>query len=113
MAEAEKAIGSAELRELAGQLAETARLALGTSTSTSKGPEYEAQAQAVAELCRDGRCDESLIPQWIEEGRRRAEAARQPSFSGGVHPLGCRPAAPLVPGRQVRACRELPAVAAG
>jgi hypothetical protein len=51
------------LQDLAGQLAdllaETARLALGTSES--RGPEYEAQAQAVAELYRLAGADKSLI----------------------------------------------------
>ena len=28
----------------------------------------------MAELCRMAAADEALIPQWIQEGRRRAEA---------------------------------------
>jgi hypothetical protein len=35
----------------------------------------------VAELCRMAGADEALIPQWIQEGRRRAEAAKLPPFS--------------------------------
>jgi hypothetical protein len=81
--EAQKAAGTAELREVAGGradlLAETAGIALGAAEG--KGPEYMAAAQAVAELCRGAGADEDLIPQWIEEGRRRAEARRHPPFS--------------------------------
>jgi hypothetical protein len=50
-------------------------------TAEAKDPEYEAQAQAIAELCRLAGADESLIPQWMEEGRRRAEIRRHPPFS--------------------------------
>jgi hypothetical protein len=35
----------------------------------------------VAELCRLAGADEALIPGWIEEGKRRAEAAQLPPFS--------------------------------
>jgi hypothetical protein len=80
---AEKASGAAELKEVAGDrgdlLAEVAGLMLGTAES--KGPEYEARSQAVAELCRMAGADEAVIPQWIQEGRRRAEAAKLPLFS--------------------------------
>lgn len=79
---AEKASGAAELKEVAGDrgdlLAEVAGLMLGTAES--KGPEYEARSQAVAELCRMAGADEAVIPQWIQEGRRRAEAAKLPLF---------------------------------
>lgn len=81
--EDEMAAGAAELQQVADGradlLAETAGLAL--STSERKGAEYAAQAQAIAELCRLAGADESLIPQWTEEGRRRAEARRMPPFS--------------------------------
>jgi hypothetical protein len=80
---AEKAAGAAELTEVAGDrgdlLAEVAGLMLGSATG--RGPEYEARGQAVAELCRMAGADEALIPQWIEQGRRRAEAAQLPPFS--------------------------------
>ena len=81
--ESEKAAGAAELREIAGGradlLAEVAGLALGTAAS--KGDEYRARAEAVAGLCLLAGADQALIPQWTEEGRRRAEAARHPPFS--------------------------------
>ena len=80
---AEKASGTAELREVAGDrgdlLAEVAGLALGSANS--RGPVYEARGQAAGELYRMAGADEALIPQWIQEGRRRAEAAKLPPFS--------------------------------
>jgi hypothetical protein len=80
----EKAAGAAELREIAGGradlLAEVAGLALGTSEG--QRTEFEARGQAVAELCRLAGADEDLIPQWADEGRRRAAAARMMPYSG-------------------------------
>jgi len=80
---AEKTAGAAELKQVAGGrgdlLAQVAGLMLGSAQS--EGPEYEARGQAVAELCRMAGADEALIPQWIQEGRRRAEAAELPPFS--------------------------------
>jgi hypothetical protein len=69
LTEPQKTAGAAELREVAGGrcdlLAEEAGVALGTSRD--KGPEYRAQAEAIAELCRLAGADESLIPEWIEK----------------------------------------------
>ena len=80
---AEKAVGAAELEEVAGDrgdlLAEIAGFALGWAER--RGPEYQARGQAVAELCRMAGADEVLIPQWIQEGRRRVEVAQLPPFS--------------------------------
>jgi hypothetical protein len=74
----------AELREiLAGRddgpalLAEVAGVRLGFY----EGEPGEPRARAVARFCIAADADESLIPEWIEEGRRRAEAARFPPFS--------------------------------
>jgi hypothetical protein len=92
LTEAQKAAGAAELREIAGSrsdlLAETAGLTLGASEA--KGQEYELRGQAVAELCRLAGADEGLIPRWVEEGRRRAEAARLPPFSRPGRVPRCR-----------------------
>jgi hypothetical protein len=75
-----KTAGAAELREVAGGrsdlLAEVAGTKLGASES--KGSEYMARAEAVAELCRLAGADETLIPQWIDEGKRRVEIRRHP-----------------------------------
>ncbi len=69
----------AQHRSRPGLLAEVAGLALGSAER--RGPEYEARGQAVAELCRMAGAGEALIPQWTDEGRRRAEAAELPPFS--------------------------------
>jgi hypothetical protein len=83
MGEAQRAAGVAEVREVAGDrydlLAEVGGITLGTAGG--KGSEYEAQARAVAELCRLAGAEESLIPQWIGEGQRRARASRLPPVS--------------------------------
>jgi hypothetical protein len=83
MGEDEAAAGAAELRDVADgradPLAEVAGIALGAAEGM--GAEYQGQAQAVAELCRLAGADEDLIPEWTEEGRRRAEARRLPPFS--------------------------------
>ena len=72
--------GAAELRELAGGrgelLAEVAGIRLGTAES--KGPEYVAQAEAIARLCRAAGADQQAVSEWAEEGRRWAAAARRP-----------------------------------
>ena len=79
--ESEAADAVAELQEIvvgrddgAALLAETAGILAGFHEA---GPE-EAKAAAAAELCRLAGADEALIPQWFEEGRRRAAAARMP-----------------------------------
>jgi hypothetical protein len=83
LTEDEKPAGAAEQRGVADDrsdlLAEVAGIALGTSEG--KGEEYQSRAQAMAELCIAAGADEALIPRWIEEGRRRAEAASLPPFS--------------------------------
>jgi hypothetical protein len=80
----ETAAAVAELREiLAGRddgpalLAEVAGVRLGFY----EGELGEPRAKAVARSCIAAGADESLIPEWAEEGRRRAEAARLPPFS--------------------------------
>ena len=49
-------------------LAESAGLAIGTH----EGDADEARHLQAAQLCIDAGADRSLIPHWIEEGRRRA-----------------------------------------
>jgi hypothetical protein len=83
LTEDQAAAAVAELAEVADGradlLAEVAGLALGPAEG--RGPEYAARGQAVARLCRAAGAGEDLIPQWIEEGRRRAEGRRPPQFS--------------------------------
>jgi hypothetical protein len=99
LTEDEKSAGAAELREVTGGrgdvLAETDGLALGTAES--KGDEFRVRGQATAELCRLAGADEHLIPQWTEEGGRRAEAAKLPFSRPG---RGCTIRA-VVPGSVV------------
>lgn len=79
--EAEIAAAVAELREVAGDrpdlLAEEAGIVLGFH----EGGLDEPRAKAAARLLIAAGAGESLIPQWIQEGRRRSEAARLPPFS--------------------------------
>jgi hypothetical protein len=86
--EAETAVAVAELREAAGDrsdlLAEVAGLLLGFH----EGGLDEARAKAAASFCLAASADAGQVERWTQEGRRRAEAARLPPFSGGVRPLG-------------------------
>ena len=94
--DAETAAAVAELRELAAGradlLAEVAGISLGTAEG--KGPEYVAQAEAIAGLCRLAGTDPEAIPEWIAEGRRRRAEARRPPFSGGLRGGGAQRAGP-------------------
>jgi hypothetical protein len=82
LTEAHQTAGAAELRAVAGDrgdlLAEEAGIALGTSED--KGPQYRAQAGHRGAVPAGSRRREP-DPAWIEEGPRRAEAARLPPFS--------------------------------
>jgi hypothetical protein len=53
----------------------------GIVVGASEGQLDEPRRRQAAELCRLAGADEDLIPQWIEEGRRRVEARRLPPFS--------------------------------
>jgi hypothetical protein len=78
---AETAAAVTELQETAGGrsdlLAEVAAVLLGAH----EGEFDEPKARSAAQLCIAAGADESLIPQWIEVGRRRAQARRMPLFS--------------------------------
>ena len=80
-AEAEIAAAVAELREVAGDrpdlLAEEAGILLGFH----EGGLNEPRARSAAQLLIAAGADESLMPGWIEEGRRRAGLRRHPPFS--------------------------------
>jgi hypothetical protein len=70
-----------QLREIAGDrpdlLAEVAGILLGAS----QGELDEPRSKAAASFCIAAGADESLIPGWIEEGRRRVAIRRKPPFS--------------------------------
>ena len=71
-----------ELRELAGGRADLLAEVAGIFEGTSDGELDEPLARQAAHLCRQAGADETLIPQWIAEGRRRAGAARMRPHSG-------------------------------
>jgi hypothetical protein len=79
--ESEVATALAELRQVAGDrpdlLAEVAGILMGAS----EGRLDEPRSRAAAQLCIAAGADESLVPGWVEEGRRRAEFRRHPPFS--------------------------------
>ncbi len=85
----------AALRELAGGRADLLAEVAGILEGTSEGELDEPLARQAAALCRKAGADLEAVPAWIEEGRRRAAAARQPPFSGGLHGGGARPALQL------------------
>ena len=95
---AETAAAVEELREIAGGrsdlLAETARILLGAAPGTLD----EARTRAAA-LCIEAGADVTLIPQWVEEGRRRAELARNPRSATRPRALTLNPATALATGR--------------
>jgi len=55
---------------------------------TSEGRLDEPLARCAAGLCRKAGADVEAIPEWVEEGRRRAAEAKLPPFSGGLRGRG-------------------------
>jgi hypothetical protein len=82
LTEAEEADAIAELAEAAAGradlLAECAGLALGCHEDGIDAPKFE----RAAGLCVKAGADATAIPRWIEEGRRRAAAARAIPYTG-------------------------------
>ena len=78
LTEEEEATAMTELRALAGGRADLLAEVAGIFEGTSEGELDEPFARCAARLCRLAGADESLIPQWAEEGRRRAANARKP-----------------------------------
>ena len=91
LTEDEEAAAVAALRELAGGRADLLAEVAGVLEGTSEGKLNEPLKRQAAMLCRKAGADPEAIPAWIEEGRRRAAAARQPPFSGGLHGGGAPP----------------------
>ena len=73
----QEAAAVAELRELAAGRTDLLAEVAGIFEGTSEGELDEPLARQAADLCRMAGADESLIPQWAEEGRRRAANARR------------------------------------
>jgi hypothetical protein len=82
---AEEGAAVAGLRELAGGRADLLAEVAGLLQGAREGEPDEPLARQAAALCRKAGADPETIPAWIAEGRRRAAAARQPPFSGGLH----------------------------
>jgi len=78
LAQDEQDAAVTELRELAGGRADLLAEVAGIFEGASEGELDEPLAGQAAHLCRLAGADETLIPQWIAEGRHRAEAARMP-----------------------------------
>ncbi len=86
----EEAAAVAALRELAGGRADLLAEVAGLLEGARAGEPDEPLARQAVGLCRKAGADPEAIPTWIDEGRRRAAAARQPPFSGGLHGGGAR-----------------------
>jgi hypothetical protein len=71
-----------ELRELAGGRADLLAQVAGIFEGASDGELDEPLARQAGQLCRLAGAEETLIQQWIAEGRRRAEVARMRPHSG-------------------------------
>ena len=82
LAQDEQDAAVTELRELAGGRADLLAEVAGIFEGASDGELDEPLARQAAHLCRLAGADETLIPQWIAEGRRRAGAARMRPHSG-------------------------------
>ena len=72
------------LRELAGGRADLLAEVAGILEGAHEGQMDEPLTRQAAALCRTAGADPEAIPVWVEEGRRRRAAARQPPFSGGL-----------------------------
>jgi hypothetical protein len=81
LTEAEAAAAVAEFWEVADGRGDLLAEVAGVLLGAHEGDLDEPKAKGAAELCRLAGADEDLIPEWIEEGRRRAEARRMPPFS--------------------------------
>lgn len=80
----EEAAAVAELRKLADGRADLLAEVAGVLEGAREGELDEPLARQAAGLCRAAGADPKAIPAWVEEGRRRRAAARQPPFSGGL-----------------------------
>ena len=73
----EEAAAVYELREVAAGRADLLAETAGVLEGASEGRLDESFARSAAQLCRLAGADETLIPAWAEEGRRRAERGRR------------------------------------
>jgi hypothetical protein len=66
------------VEEAASSASTSAGLAIGFHDQDADAPVY----LQIAQLCIKAGADTALISRWIEEGRRRAAAARRPPLTG-------------------------------
>ncbi len=112
----EEAAAVAELRVLAAGRTDLLAEVAGILTGFHEGDMDEPQVKAAARLLIAAGADESLIPQWVEEGQRRAEAAAsvQPAWSSTAAPgPGCSRLLDLYPeaSKRLRGRESMPACA--
>jgi hypothetical protein len=72
------------LRDLAGGRTDLLAEVAGLLEGASEGELDEPLARQAAVLCWLAGADSEAVPAWVEEGRRRKDAARLPPHSGGV-----------------------------
>ena len=84
----QEAAAVAALRAIAGARADLLAEVAGILEGTSEGELDEPLARQAAGLCRKAGADPDLIPNWAEEGRRRAANARMRPHGG--QPRGYR-----------------------
>ena len=77
----EEAAAGAALAGLAAGRADLLAEVAGLIEGAAEGEPDEPLARQAAGLCRKAGADESAIPAWIEEGRRRRANAGRPPFS--------------------------------
>ncbi len=90
----------AALRELSGGRGDLLAEVCGLAEGFAVGTLDELRARCAARLCRLAGADEAAIPQWLEEGKRRRDAAPRPALAGFriARPAGASR------GRQPRTC---------
>jgi hypothetical protein len=70
-----------ELREVAGDRPDLLAEVAGNLLGASEGRLDEPRSKAAASFCIAAGADQSSIPGWIEEGRRRVAISRKPPSS--------------------------------
>lgn len=83
LTEAEEAEALASITEVAAGRTDLLAQAAGLAIGFSEGTPDEPRQQQAAELLIKAGADRELIPRWVEEGRRRAEATRHIPYTGG------------------------------
>ena len=81
----EEAAAVSEFRALADGRTDLLTEVCGVLLGFHEGDLEEPRAKTAADLCIKAGADLDLVANWIDEGRRRAAAARMPPHGGG-HP---------------------------